>query len=229
MAPVTSGASAPRGVGANSWCEGPSPPWYTRRATPSGSAAPRAPPTRSLSRGDGHQADVPTQEELPAQDARVSHPYGDARWSPGAQGTSSQGPQAPDSGSARDEPAASPSRATPDCRGAGNRQRGALGRGSCSGHRRRRPRSRGSPSRCPAPAVRSVAIAHGGGLRAAIAPLLAGAAGLDLVVSLPGSATEMPFANFAPRSPPRSATAARCAHRGARMNASAWCSSGSTR
>jgi ribonuclease P protein component len=50
----------------------------------------------SLLRSDGHQTDLPTQEEVPAQDPRVSHPDVDTRWTPGAQGAASQGPQAPD-------------------------------------------------------------------------------------------------------------------------------------
>lgn len=46
-------------------------------------------------RSDRNQADLPTQEEVPTQDARVPHPHVDARWSPGSQGASSQGAQAP--------------------------------------------------------------------------------------------------------------------------------------
>jgi ribonuclease P protein component len=51
----------------------------------------------SLSRSDGHQTDLPTQEEIPAQDPRVSHPDVDPGRTRGPQGTTSQGSQAPDS------------------------------------------------------------------------------------------------------------------------------------
>jgi len=51
--------------------------------------------TSSL-RSHRHQADLPAQEEVPAQDPRVSHPDVDTRWTPGAQGAASEGTQAPD-------------------------------------------------------------------------------------------------------------------------------------
>ena len=47
------------------------------------------------SRGDGHQADVPTQEALPAQDARLSCAYGNAGRATGAEVAAAKGPQAP--------------------------------------------------------------------------------------------------------------------------------------
>ena len=168
------------------------PPWYTRGATPSGSAAPRAPPTRSLSRGDSYQADVPTQEALPAQDARVSHTHVDARRSPGAQGEAPQGSQAPYAG--------------PD---AMNRRHRLSGRRRIAAVRETGTEARSGVLRVRAAGgeddVSRVAfsIPGAGGavrrnrarrrLRAAIAPLLLQYPRLDLVVSLPGSATEIPF------------------------------------
>jgi ribonuclease P protein component len=162
------------------------------RQTPSGSAAPRAPPTRSMSRGDGHQADVPTQKALPAQDAWLSHTYGDAGRAPGAQGTPSQGPQAPDSGSyAMNQRHRLPGRR----RIAAVRETGSEARSGVV-------RVRALPG---ATSVSRVAFAVPGAtgavsrnrarrrLRAAIAPVLMEHPGLDMVVSLPGRATEMPF------------------------------------
>ena len=67
-----------------------------QRQPAAASGAPTPAGRRDLFRRDPHQADVSTQEEVPAQDARVPHPYVDARWTPGAQGTPPQGPQAPD-------------------------------------------------------------------------------------------------------------------------------------
>jgi ribonuclease P protein component len=46
-------------------------------------------------RSDRHQADLPTQEEVPAQDARIPYPHVDTRWTSGSQGAPSQGSQAP--------------------------------------------------------------------------------------------------------------------------------------
>ena len=43
-----------------------------------------------------HQADIPTQEELPTQDARFSRAHGDAGRQAGAQGQAAQGPQTAD-------------------------------------------------------------------------------------------------------------------------------------
>jgi ribonuclease P protein component len=167
-------------------------PWYTRGATPSGSAAPRAPPTRSVSRRDSYQADVPTQEALPAQDPWVSHTHVDARGSPGAEGEASQGSQAPDAGT-----------------DAMNRRHRLSGR-----RRIAAVRETGSEGRSGVIRVRAVAGDHAvprvafsvpgargavcrnrarRRLRAAIAPLLLECPRLDLVVSLPGSATEIPF------------------------------------
>lgn len=167
-------------------------PWYTRQATPSGIAAPSAPPTRSLSRGDGHQADVPTQEALPAQNPRVSHSYGDARRSSGAQSASPQGPQAADSG-----------------RTSMNRRHRLPGRRRIAAVRESGSEARSGPVRVRAirgeTEVSRVAFAvpaAGGSvcrnrarrrLRAAIAPLLVDRPALDVLVSLPGSAAEMPF------------------------------------
>jgi ribonuclease P protein component len=171
------------------------PPWYTRDATPSGSAAPRAPPTRSVSRGDGHQADLPTQEEVPAQDAWVSHTHVESRRPPGPEGAAPQGPQALDAGS-----------------DAMNRRHRLSGR-----RRIAAVRESGSEARSGAVRVRAVsgeadaarvafAVPGAGGavrrnrarrrLRAAIAPLLLDCPRLDLVVSLPGHASEMPFTDL---------------------------------
>jgi ribonuclease P protein component len=170
-------------------------PWYTRGATPSGSAAPRAPPTRSLSQGDSYQADVPTQEALPAQDPWVSHTHVDARGSPGAEGEAPQGSQAPDAGS-----------------DAMNRRHRLSGR-----RRIAAVRETGSEGRSGVVRVRAVAndravtrvafaVPGAGGavcrnrarrrLRAAIAPLLAECPRLDVIVSLPGHATEIPFSQL---------------------------------
>lgn len=46
-------------------------------------------------RSDRHQADLPTQEEIPAQDARIPHPHVHTRRTSGSQGAPSQGSQAP--------------------------------------------------------------------------------------------------------------------------------------
>jgi ribonuclease P protein component len=148
-----------------------------------------------MSRGDGHQADVPTQEEIPAQDARVSYPHVDARRAPGAESTSPQGPQAPDAVS-----------------DAMNRRHRLSGR-----RRIAAVREAGSEARSGVIRLRAIegdgaasrvafAVPGAGGairrnrakrrLRAAIAPLLLDWPRLDVVVSLPGSASEMPFADL---------------------------------
>jgi ribonuclease P protein component len=61
---------------------------------PPPSACP-SPGRRILFWSPRHQAHLPTQEEISAQDTRVSHPHVDAGRTSGAQGASPQGPQAP--------------------------------------------------------------------------------------------------------------------------------------
>ena len=167
---------------------------YSRR-NPVGLSGASSAPDAIRSRRDGHQADVPTQEALPAQDARLSHTYGDAGRAPGAQGTPSQGPQAPDSGSH----AMNPRHRLP------GRRRIAAVRESGSEARSGAVRIRALPGES---AVARVAFAVPGAtgavsrnrarrrLRAAIAPVLVDHPGLDMVVSLPGRATEMPFVSL---------------------------------
>ena len=68
---------------------------YSDRQPPSGDRR-HAPRTRS-ERESPHQADVPAQEALSAQDARFSRAHGDAGRPAGAEGAASQGTQALDS------------------------------------------------------------------------------------------------------------------------------------
>ena|SRR5579864_5193225 len=179
----------------SSWGVGPLPPWYTREATPSGKAALKAPPARSMSRRDCYQADVSAQETLPAQDARLSHPYGDAWRAPGAQGAAPQGSQAPDAGS----DTMNGRHRLP------GRRRIAAVRAAGSEARSGPVRVRAMPGETAVSRVAFAVPGAGGAvsrnrarrrLRAAIAPVLVAHPGLDLLVSLPGSASEMPFAGL---------------------------------
>jgi ribonuclease P protein component len=162
------------------------------RSNPVGLSGASSAPDAIRSRRDGHQTDVPTQEALPAQDARLSHTYGDAGWPPGAQGTPSKGPQAPDSGSHA---------MNPRHRLAGRRRIAAVresGREARSGAVRIRALPGESHVSRVAFAVPGATGAVGRNrarrrLRAAIAPVMAEHAGLDMVVSLHARATEMPF------------------------------------
>ena len=145
-----------------------------------------------MSRRDGYQADVPTQEALPAQNPWVSHTHVDARRSPGAEGAAPQGSQAPHAGS-----------------DAMNRRHRLSGRRRIAAVREAGKevrsgvlRLRAIPGEGPESRV-ALAVPGAGGavrrnrarrrLRAAIAPLLAQWPRLDLVVSLPGSAAEIPY------------------------------------
>jgi len=63
----------------------------SRRLAVARSLSPGAVPQESW-----HQADLPTQEGVPAQDARLPRPDGNAGWAERAQGPPAQGPQAVD-------------------------------------------------------------------------------------------------------------------------------------
>jgi ribonuclease P protein component len=62
---------------------------------PPHSACSLPPVADSSVRSDRHQTNLPTQKEVPAQDARIPHPHVDARRTPGSQCAPSQGAQAP--------------------------------------------------------------------------------------------------------------------------------------
>src|SRR5207302_178747 len=72
---------------------------YSKRHSSRSGAPYRAPELIRFGSECSHQADLPTQEEVPAQDSRLSHAHEHAGRPAGAQGAAAQGPQAADAGS----------------------------------------------------------------------------------------------------------------------------------
>jgi ribonuclease P protein component len=173
---------------------------YTPPATPTTGGPCRrirrahSPPVVDSSvRSHRHQTDLPTQEKVPAQDARIPHPYVHARWTPGSQGASSQGAQAP-------HPRASTVIARHRLRGrrrfAAVRTEGL--RASSNGVRVQVATNGSDVARVGfalvgvRSAVRRNLLRRR--LRAAVAPLLVELAGHDLVLVAGREALELPFA-----------------------------------
>lgn len=144
-------------------------------------------------RSHRHQTDLSTQEKVPAQDARIPHPHVHARWTPGSQGASSQGAQAP-------HPRASAVIARHRLRGrrrfAAVRTQGL--RASSNGVRAQVAGNGSDVARVGfalvgvRSAVRRNLLRRR--LRAAVAPLLVELAGHDLVLVAGHEALELPFA-----------------------------------